>query len=188
MPRISYFSVVPLRFLPSPSPLEQTAEGLKSPDRSGSLDKKKFSSLFVALSINWTELLPISTRSLKQLPYDFHCPSVQCVLLKQIYKVCGLYFASKVLLKQHVTIHNQTKEPPTRPVRPIRLAAKRQRELMVIIANEMDGPEQAEWIDEEEIDLESLIIPPEVSTRSIAMPLVSMENHLSTPLEEALDD
>lgn len=164
-PRSSYFNVVPLRFLPPPIPLQQTiAEGLQSPDRSSSPNHGehiKFPPLFVALSINWADLLPKSTRSFKELPYDLYCPSVQCVLLERICEECDLYFASKVLLKQHAVIHKKAKEPSAllRRVRPVRVAARRQREMMAIIVNEMDGPEQADWMDEEDLNLDGVVIP-----------------------------
>jgi hypothetical protein len=56
---------------------------------------------------------------------------------------------------------------------------------MAITINEQDGLEQADWMGEDELDLESLVISHEISTRSIAMPVVSISNHLSTPWEEA---
>ncbi|KAI9551148.1 hypothetical protein GHT06_005950 [Daphnia sinensis] len=59
---------------------------------------------------------------------------------------------------------------------------------MAIIINEKDDPEQADWMDEGELDLEGIVIQPEISTRSIAMPVVSMGNHLSTPWEEATEE
>jgi hypothetical protein len=188
VPRSSYFHVVPLRFLPPPIPLQQTiAEGLQSPDRSSPGEHTKFPPLFVAPSINWADVLPKSTRSFKQLPYDLYCPSVQCVLLERICKEYGLYFASKVLLKQHAIIHKKAKEPPAalRRVRPVRVAARRQREMMAIIVNQMGGPEQADWMDEDELDLDGVVIP---TANPTAMPIYSMDAHLATPWNELVQE
>lgn len=38
-------------------------------------------------------------------------------------------------------------------IRPIRIAAKRQRQMMAIISNSENGPEDVEWIEEDELDL-----------------------------------
>ena len=185
--RSSYFSSVPNRFLPPPIPLRQTIkDGLLAPENSSDVqeDEHKFPSLFVAQSMVWSDILPKSTRSFKQLPYDLYCPSVQSVLLERICKSCGLYFASKVLLKQHVKIHKTAKDlPVVKRTRPIRVAARRQREWMAIFANEKDGPEQADWMDEDDLDLEGVSIPKQ-SNNQPKIPIVSLKDHLSNPWVE----
>ena len=57
----------------------------------------------------------------------------------------------------------------SKPIRPQRVAARRQRELMVIIANEENG-ESAEWIDEEETN---------------TFPIYSIKELFSSPSESA---
>ena len=61
-------------------------------------------------------------------------------------------------------------------IRPIRVATRRQRELMVIIANSENGPEDAEWIEENELDLSGQIpgYPMEANNTSVPLPICSM--------------
>lgn len=190
-PRSSYFSVIPDRFLPPPIPLLQSMEGLRAPERMGSTvfgqEQQNFPSLFIARSMDWNNLLPRSTRSFKQHPYDLYCPSVQSVLMDRICKTCSLYFASKAMLKEHAAIHKGAQQPLARPVRPVRVAARRQRELMAIIAIEENGPEDAEWIDEEDLDLSDMHIPSEKDedlNLQDAMPVVSIAGHLASEWTE----
>jgi hypothetical protein len=151
--RSSYFSIFPSRFLPPPIPLSQTLDGLKAPERAD-FDSHKFPSLFVYSQNLNRDVLPRSTRGLAVLPYDLYCSSVQSQLLERMCKVCSLYFASKVMLKSHLVIHkaDPTVNVSTR-ITLIRVAARRQREMMAIVALNENGPKQADWIDVNDIDL-----------------------------------
>ena len=60
---------------------------------------------------------------------------------------------TKVLLKEHCSIHNET-QPVSRD-RPIRIAARRQRELMTIISYIENG-EHIDWMDELELDCDTI--------------------------------
>ena len=72
--------------------------------------------------------------------------------------------------------------------RPIRVAARRQRELMAIIAYEENRLEQADWIDEDLFDLEGVLVPPEIRTET-AMNVCLLEEHLRCPwVEDAGED
>ena len=144
-PRSSYFSLIPTRFLPPPIPVNQSEEGLKAPESRSDQDNHHFPSLFVSLALKWDELLPRSTRLFKQLPFDLYCPSVQNSLMERTCKVCNVYFASKVMLQKHSVIHKTSSIPPVTRIRPQRLAAKRQRELMAVIISEEN--ETVEWFD-----------------------------------------
>lgn len=186
-PRSSYFSILPQRFLPPPFPVVQTGEGLKTPDRSGSINQQEqhlFPSLFTALSLSLEAVLPRSVRSLKELPYDLYCPSVQSVLTERTCKICGKYFASKVMLKSHLVLHKEVQVAKPKPTRPVRLAAKRQRELMAIIVNDEYGPEDADWIQEEELDIDGLAIPEDDPPHVSGIPVCSIRDHLSNPWVE----
>lgn len=72
--------------------------------------------------------------------------------------MCSLYFASKVVLNNHIIIHAHEKEkvPMIMNIRtrPVCSAAKRQRELMAKIAQDENGPEDAEWIVEEDLNFD----------------------------------
>ena len=69
--------------------------------------------------------------------------------------------------------------PPKR-IMPQRVAARRQRELMVIIANEENG-ESVDWIEEEELDLNGISIPQDEQIR--ALPIYSIKEHFASPWE-----
>ena len=153
-PRSSYFSLLNQRFIPGPLPLEQTNDGLRV-----NIGDGKFPSLFVRLVIS-NDIFPRSASSYgDELPYDFACPSMQKSLRQRVCKKCGLYHASVKSLNSHKRIcrHNAAAptEEPRVQVRPVRVAAKRQRELMCAIRY-MDEIEY-EWLDEE--DLESFEVP-----------------------------
>jgi hypothetical protein len=181
-PRSSYFSVITDRFLPPPIPLDQSSDGLKANERADR-ESHIFPSLFVSKTINWSDILPKSTRSFKSLPYDLYCPSVQSELLDRTCKVCNIYFASKVMLKKHFVLHKKTPAPSIQKVRPERVAARRQRELMaIIISHEESGTKDVEWFDEEDLDLNGIEIPEDdVNSR---IPIITIDEHLAQPWEE----
>ena len=182
-PRSSFFNHFPSRFLPPPIPRAQTTDGTKAPDRIN-FDAHKFPSVFVYQNLNRDAILPRSVKGFKVLPYDLYCCSVQSQLLERVCKVCSLYFASKVMLKNHTVVHKTAAAPSINlPIntrqRPVRVAARRQRELMAIIVNQENGPEDVDWIEEEELDLEGIVIPVD-SREDITTPVCSISEHLSS--------
>ena len=103
------------------------------------------------------------------------------MLAERMCKKCSLYFATKVLLKEHCSIHNET-QPVSRD-RPIRIAARRQRELMTIISYIENG-EHIDWMDELELDCDPIPVPADdTEEMDEAIPVVSTEEHLETPWE-----
>ena len=57
------------------------------------------------------------------------------------------------MLHKHMVVHKKAPvEATSKRDRPIRVAARRQRELMAIIAYEENRLEQADWIDEDFLD------------------------------------
>ena len=60
------------------------------------------------------------------------------------------------MLQKHMVVHKKAPVEATKRDRPIRVAARRQRELMAIIAYEEYRLEQADWIDEDLLDLEGI--------------------------------
>lgn len=187
--RSSYFSVISNRFMPPPIPIHQTIDGLKAPSQKENYETHKFPSIFINLSMRNEKLL--SECNYDVLPYDYYCPSIQSLLFERICKKCLIYFASNVMLKNHMKSHRNERQgtanindlvPEPRKIRPIRLAAKRQREIMAIIAQ--GELQDAEWINENDLDLTDMIIPPEIDESTIALPVISMEEHLMSPWEE----
>jgi hypothetical protein len=179
-PRSSYFSVMTNRFLPPPLPVIQSSEGLKIPERTTDGSSHKFPSLFAAQSVKVDDILPRSSNPYRSIPYDLYCPSIQSVLSDRICKKCHAYFASLVMLRSHSSSHKQESIIPPKRIRPQRVAARRQRELMVIIANEENG-ESAEWMDEEELDLNGISIPQDEEIHTL--PIYSMKEHFASPWE-----
>lgn len=145
--RSSIFKLLSSRFLPPPVPLEQTSEGLKAPEPGS--HASKFTSLFLALVVN-QDVLPRCLAGYQSVPFDAYCPSVQSVLMRRTCKKCGLYHASLSSLKAHTRMCGVEQFIPH--TRPVRLAARRQRELMAIIAYD-NMMEDTEWIDEEFLDV-----------------------------------
>ena len=163
-PRSSYFCVVRNRFIPPPLPLLQTDDGLVCrPDEVNS----RFPSLFVQLILDSDVLSPgAMKRHAKHVPYDFACPSLHGELQKRTCDKCGLYHASIKSNKSHqrqrtgaaaanapanATTNAPANAPANAPrIRPQRVAARRQRELMCVIAGEY------EWLDDDEVDLRDI--------------------------------
>ena len=188
-PRSSYFTVVPGRFIPPPIPIYQSADGLLVPERTD-VEKHKFPSLFATQVIKFDEILPRSCRSFKTMPYDLFCPSVQTALMDRCCKICHLYFASVVMLKKHLPEHREspnfivaTQSVPVR-TRPVRVAARRQRELMAVIAMHEENGEHVEWVDEDELDVTGIILPQEEDGDDNPMPVITMEEHFTGVWEE----
>jgi hypothetical protein len=90
------------------------------------------------------------------------------------------------MLKSHLVIHKA--EPPVNVstrITLIRVAARRQREIMAIIALKENVPEQADWIDVNDLDLQGIPVLLEISDEEPSiLPCCSIEEHLSSPWEE----
>lgn len=178
-PRSSYFNLIAERFLPPPIPLLQTAQGLRAADPTTKEDEcNQYPSLFVALSLNQKNILPQTT--FEKIPYDFYCPSIKKIIKNRVCNTCKMYFASYTLLRMHSEIHKKT--ILLQSIRPIRIVARRQRELMAIIAHEENG-ESVEWIDEDDLDLSEVIIPDE-NIPNTPLPVFSIEEHLKSAWED----
>ena len=183
--RSSFFKIAPGRFLPPPIPLCQTQQGLKGAQEANCI-VAKFSSLFVAQVLVPEDILPTSKKVFKIYPYDMYCPSVQTMLSDRMCKVCSIYFASQAMLRKHAYEHRHHSLDDTsvascaHPTRPVRVAARRQRELMAVIASEENG-EYCEWVDEEYVDVAGISDPPDRDTTSSVMPIITISEHLTSP-------
>ena len=145
------------RFLRPPLPIAQTSEGLRVPERLSVWTSHRFPSLFVALSLRVNDISHRFASVFSSIPYDRYCPSIEKVLSERICKTCGQYFVSIVILRNHIKTH-QHQPSQTKLVRPVRVAARHQRETMVIIAN-AENVKSAEWQDEGNLDIIEMIIP-----------------------------
>ena len=88
------------------------------------------------------------------------------------------------MLRNHSTTHkHQAMRVKPKPIRPVRVAARRQREMMVIIANE-ENVEHAEWCNEENVELDGLSFPGK-SIPVQPVPVCTMADHFASPWENA---
>ena len=85
----------------------------------------------------------VTKKFLKGIPYDYSCPSVdQDMIKRRMCSHCGLYFSSLKAKSLHGASYRVTEgriENTTERVRPLRVAARRQRELLcVTVFQEME--------------------------------------------------
>lgn len=180
--RGSLQNVLRNRFLPPPVSLSQTSHGLAASAKDETLH---FPSMFVLNSLHNENILPKSANAYKLIPYDLYCTSVKSVLSDRICGSCGIYFASAVMLREHRKSHKTilTSQAAAKKTRPVRVAAKRQREWMAIISR--GGNMDCEWIEEDELDLSDLPQSPPLTSDTTAEPsdylVVSINDHLQNP-------
>jgi len=179
-PRSSYFSVVTGRFLQPPLPITQASVGLKIPERNIGGTSHNFPSLFVAQSLKVSDILSHSSNPYRYIPYDLYCPSIQYLLSDRICKICHSYFSSLIMLRRHSMTHKQDLIIPSKRFRPQRVAARRQRKLMVIIVN-VENRESVDWIDEEELDLNRISILEDDDNQTF--PVYYMSENFASPWE-----
>lgn len=164
--RSSLQEILPDGFIPAPVPVTN-ASGLNVTN--GPI--KKFLPLFMRIAFRG---------EVENAPYDKYCPSVKDDVKKRTCDTCGIYFPSVVMLHSHQRDSHRTKPTeavqykvirhfkiPTyfllrfllimlfMQVRPIRIAARRQRELMIL----MNKEDSEEWMDEEFVDCRDITIP-----------------------------
>lgn len=162
------------QFLIAPLLVTYTPEGVKIPNPSvAAIDpaKQKFPRLAVQRMLN-DSLLPSETLSYLKIPYDLYCPSVQSVLSERMCKSCEQYFASKVMLQQNVSPYKRPPLVPATRARPQCIAARRQRELMVVIA-EQENAQSIDWLDKSEVEFEGLL-PSEDAEGSDVLPKIPL--------------
>ncbi|XP_042896686.1 uncharacterized protein [Parasteatoda tepidariorum] len=179
--RSSILKLVPNRFLSAPVPIAQTDDGLDINQPRGT-----FPSLFLSQTlepiVKAAVKQKIGLNSITEIPYDAACPSVEGDIKRKICPTCGIYFASLTCLKDHKKI---CKSPlQINKVRPVRVAARREKELLVILRNQ-ESEDHAEWIEDDLVDEENLNFS-SVADESNAE-LVSLEKHLECPWENTVD-
>ena len=167
--RSSLHQLLPGRFLPNPVPAKQNSEGFVSCNTESNAT---FLPLFVNLQLN-NHVQKDEMGAFVIPPYDLHCPSVQLQLVKRCCSVCGIYHASVKSAVNHVKVHRRTSfgvipQEIIEKKRPVRVAARRQREMMVVLRDHLNN-ESAEWLDVEEIDMD--LQEPEQQTPAV-MPVI----------------
>ena len=132
----SYLKVIKDRFLPPPIPVVYSQNGIE-----WAKDDKEAShlSLFqnIALQASLTPKQAIK-KFPKGIPHDYSCPSTKDVLTGRLCYHCGLYFGRIKSNVNHSSYCRTTAEGSTaavtRKVRPQRVAARRQKELLCAMA------------------------------------------------------
>lgn len=126
--RSSLKTVLPCGFVPAPLAVVNS-DGLSLATGGGS--SCRFLSLFQRLSV---QLIPDGWPDHMTVPYDKCCPTVTDVVANRTCSVCKMYFPSQTMVAQHKReIHPRIKFNEVPKTRPVRIAARRQRELMAII-------------------------------------------------------
>ena len=87
--------------------------------------------------------------------------------MSRICKMCKMYFASKVMLRKHDMQHEHQADQvlPMPLICPVRIGARRQRELMAVIA--LRESEDIEWVNEDEdlLDITEISVPTDNACR-----------------------
>lgn len=147
--RSSLRNLLPNGFLPPPIKLQQIQNGLMVSQVNS--DYGTYLNLFARLAVKLQPEAP----DFQQIPYDWFCPSVHDKLTSKTCKECGLYQTSNKTLLQHLkNLHPKQKRKVevVQRVQPTRIAARWARELLCILGDENDGTEDAEWLDDHEVD------------------------------------
>lgn len=169
-------------FLPPPYILIQDSNRLEAPSFEMN-SKNKFAPILLRLSLPLKPCLD----KFKEMPYDFFCPSVQTELADRTCKICSLYFATKKSAKYHkAQVHK--KEMKVSKIRPLKLIARRENEILCHVAKTSDTEVVAEWLQEEFIDTTGLDVPKDLTEDDApSIPVIKdikdwMANH--NPFEE----
>ncbi len=93
-----------------------------------------------------------SQKSFVKTPYDYFCPTILPHLADRTCSMCGLYFTSKKgVVKHKELVHGMFSEPLSK-IQPACVLARRGKELLCLFRDEPSGAEDAEWLDEDEVD------------------------------------
>lgn len=183
--RSNYLNVLP-RFLPAPLGIDQSAMAANdNADLSN-----QFSSLLLRLRINDDQF---KSGESGEVPYDICCPSVKELVPSRTCPRCGMYFASvksvkchkKSCQQVHSALNDEAFGQPIltqrRHNRPVRIAARRQQERMVIWSSRLND-RHADWFDADDligVEVEDTSLNPEPERASI----VDMSVHFNVPWE-----
>lgn len=138
--------------------------------------KTKFLPLFQRLSLN------VSSAEIERyrvLPYDFHCPTAQKDLQLRICSECHLYFASKKSKAEHKKkAHPKVKQFAVPKRKSQRIIARRQKEIMCVVEDELTGAQDVEWLLEDDVIVEQEYVPADQSAEADVIVIESMNDWL----------
>lgn len=177
--RSKYGTYFPYRFLTPPVPLTYKPEilAVDNPEITAHSNVDgcvKFCTLFQNMAL--FEGL--------NMAYDSFCPSVQDKIEERTCTDCDLYFASTTLLKMHRKIHGVKRRQHRR--KPKKVIAKRDTELLVRFDDDDDGMLQAEWLNEDDLDIDELsdLELTELFTGNEPMPEIDYDKHFKIQWEK----
>ena len=128
--------LVPQRFLPPPLPITHTANGIEwAKDDKDATYLSSYQNMALRSTLTTDR---IKKKHPKGVAYDFSCPVLsQDVIKQRICQHCGLYLSSLKAKSLRITScridknnHDEIEKPR---VRPTRVAARRQRELLCVM-------------------------------------------------------
>lgn len=184
--RGTYCNIFP-HFIPAPICLDPNT--LIASDN---LDlSNKFTSLLLRLRIDDSNFR--NQRS-GEVPFDLCCPSVKELIKTRTCVRCGVYFASVKSVKSHKRIcrdpHPALNETfgqqllmQRRNIRPVRVAATRQHEKMIILTSRIND-EHADWFDDDElanIEIEDVPVSSDETERNETV--FDLATHMNVPWE-----
>ncbi|XP_050498755.1 uncharacterized protein LOC126879621 [Diabrotica virgifera virgifera] len=185
--RSSIRTILSERFVIPPYPILQGSSGLYIP-KPEDHDGKTFAPFLLRRSL---DIAPIY-EDFGKLVYDQYCPSLQKdhhILLERTCQRCALYFCTKKKAKAHENschikqLHstNNTLEM-LHNVRPSRILTRRSngrsREILCVVRENDD----AEWLDETDVDLQQNSVP--TNDLQDAYPVIGVEESLANPWSE----
>lgn len=88
------------------------------------------------------------------------------------------------MLKKHVKESHKNNKVPSesRRIRPLRIAAKRQREMMAVLVDNYNH-EYAEWIEEQDLDVMG-VNTDNIKQKAATAPVLTVKEYMVVPWEE----
>ncbi|KAL7287658.1 hypothetical protein TKK_0018299 [Trichogramma kaykai] len=141
-----------------------------------------FFTLFKRLSIK----LNCNDPTFKNLPYDYHCSTVQDILQDRICPFCGLYFASLKNVKEHRKIIHPAQRIAKKILKKTatRIIKRRNDEVLCVVDN--NDAQDIEWLAiEEVINADSFLPSQESEVNTEDLPIIeSIKDWLKCDWEE----
>lgn len=181
-PRSPLFQILK-QFIPPPLRVSQS-EGLRILEPSD--EGNTYTSLLFRLSINDKQLRQGDGL---ELSFDYSCPSLRDIIRQRTCQRCFIYHASVKSLKAHEkyckTLHlhptSSQRSTITRQIRPVRVAARRQKEKMVVWKSRLND-EHVDWFDEDEVETADDKI--DQRETSCTFNIVDIKEHMQNEWEE----
>ncbi|XP_023240195.1 uncharacterized protein LOC111638679 [Centruroides sculpturatus] len=169
-------------FLPAPCQIthDEITGLLKVPQTMNHADEDaRFMHLFQRLNLE--SFVLSQTGNQNNLPYDYFCPTIQSQIKERTCFTCHMYFASKKKISEHKKLTNH--KVCFSKMKPVRIEARRKKELLCVITDDCTLAEDAEWMCEDDVErTEFLELKNDEVSESDSLPVIeSLENWLKNP-------